>query len=280
MPNESLGDVDRRVFKIRPQPSPVWTRVWEKVILTFSDQQIITGIAILTAGYFKHCTISVYHYQVVLYLAWMSSCTHLTTLTALRQYLRSAPSVRAWRLSGMSILFIMVFVALIPTSAANWSVLVMGRNSPMEAEKRVTGSAVIAAQCFWSTKNWNGWDSYSIFSYFLLLSNYIARAGGLFATSELFLRRWLRDKRGERFREVLDRSARFAVRGSSSRIHLRIVPYFVLLAIYATIKAIYEIYASFIASMTYLLLILGFGTFKVFYPRLQIPAEMASAETY
>lgn len=37
IPNESLGTLDRRVFKIKSRTSPVWTYVLEKVVLVFSD---------------------------------------------------------------------------------------------------------------------------------------------------------------------------------------------------------------------------------------------------
>jgi hypothetical protein len=60
----------------------------EKFILTLSDQQLVTGLAILIAGFVK-CDISVYSFENISALAWFSCTTHLATLTILKGYLYS-----------------------------------------------------------------------------------------------------------------------------------------------------------------------------------------------
>ena len=65
------------------------TEALEGAVLMYSDTQIITGLAILLAGYIQLPSgISSYHWQIVVDLAWFSSLSHLTTLTALRGYFR------------------------------------------------------------------------------------------------------------------------------------------------------------------------------------------------
>lgn len=87
-----------------------------------SDLQILTGLSIMISGFAQlHCGISCYHWQLLTYLAWFSSLTHMACLTFLRQYLYMHQSQRAWRLLAMGILVIMLFVALIPSGAYNWS---------------------------------------------------------------------------------------------------------------------------------------------------------------
>ena len=55
-----------------------------RIVLMFSDQQAATGIALLASGYAQlSSSISNYHWQMLVYLAWFSSLTHLTTLTVL-----------------------------------------------------------------------------------------------------------------------------------------------------------------------------------------------------
>lgn len=57
-----------------------------------SDLQILTGISILISGYAQlECGLSCYHWQVLVYLAWFSSLTHLSCLTLLRNYLCQSP---------------------------------------------------------------------------------------------------------------------------------------------------------------------------------------------
>ena len=68
-----------RIFKIRKETAEFWTPVMEKLILLISDYQLLFGVAILIAGFWKHCTISVYHFSLVVDLAWFSN-THVSTL--------------------------------------------------------------------------------------------------------------------------------------------------------------------------------------------------------
>lgn len=82
-------------------------------ILTLSDQQLVTGLAIIIAGFSKYCSISMYHFNIVASLAWFSSTTHLSTLAVLRDYLISHPTIRTWRVIGMFILFCFLFAAVL-----------------------------------------------------------------------------------------------------------------------------------------------------------------------
>jgi hypothetical protein len=81
-----------------------------------SDLQIVTGISILISGYAQlRCGISTYHWQVMVWLAWFSSLTHMACLTFLRNYLYTHPSERLWRLFGMLSIAGLLFVAMLPT---------------------------------------------------------------------------------------------------------------------------------------------------------------------
>ena len=84
IPKEFMGILDRRLFKIKSRLLPTWTHVLDRVVSVFSDQQIITAIDVQGVAYFKHCTVSVYHFHVVVYLTWILSGTHLVALTVLR----------------------------------------------------------------------------------------------------------------------------------------------------------------------------------------------------
>lgn len=118
---ELLASVDSRIMRIRSrvEKHPRIHRVLRQTVLAFSDQQIVTGIAIMIAGFvgLHKGDISVYHYQIVLYLAWLSSSVHLSALTLLRPYLNAHPGVKAWRLTGMLVLFLMLVIGLCPLSA-------------------------------------------------------------------------------------------------------------------------------------------------------------------
>ena len=76
-------------------------------MLGFSDQQCITGIAILLSGYSQLSLrntnpITVYNWQIAVDLAWFSSITHLTTLTCLRHYFRQRRALSNFRIACMA----------------------------------------------------------------------------------------------------------------------------------------------------------------------------------
>ena len=83
----------------------------KQVLLGFADQQLVTGLAILIAGYMKYCSISVYHFNVVTDLAWLASVTHLLSVSCLRDYFVEHPGIRDARAIGMVCFFIMLAVS-------------------------------------------------------------------------------------------------------------------------------------------------------------------------
>ena len=118
-----------------------------RFILTFSDQQLVTGIGLLIATFAKRCTITGNDFQTAAALAWFSSMTHLATLSVLRLYFMRRPRVRLVRLIAMvvvlGLLLAAEFVPAIgvwdPTlplqcSIASQSTLYSGLSSPMSYE--------------------------------------------------------------------------------------------------------------------------------------------------
>ena len=87
----------------------------ERFILALSDQQLVTGFAVLIAGYTNRCSRSVYHFDIIAALGWFSSTTHLSTLAILRAYLIEHPRVRDWRVIAMLGIFGLLVVSQIET---------------------------------------------------------------------------------------------------------------------------------------------------------------------
>ena len=85
-------------------------------MLTFSDQQVITGIAILISGYSQlRGGLAVYYWQLIVDLAWFSSVTHLTTLTCLRYYFQERQGLAILRVICMAVMAGMLSCALATT---------------------------------------------------------------------------------------------------------------------------------------------------------------------
>jgi len=97
-------------FRINHDERRIVRSVLEKFVLSLSDQQLVTGIAILSAGWIRHTQEKLYHFAMILDLAWMSSNTHLLTLTVLHDYFVQHHDIRYWRLALMACNFVMLFV--------------------------------------------------------------------------------------------------------------------------------------------------------------------------
>jgi hypothetical protein len=78
-----------------------------------SDQQLVTGLAMLVSAYSQlRCGLSYYHWKVVGTLAWFASVTHMATLSSLQDFLQRHRYVLYLRVMLMSVLAIMLAIAL------------------------------------------------------------------------------------------------------------------------------------------------------------------------
>lgn len=78
--------------RIRIQGRILWTAVLRKIVLALSDQQLALGLAVLLSGYIRLAQgmLTVYHFSIIMDLAWLSSNIHLLSLIVRREYLRKA----------------------------------------------------------------------------------------------------------------------------------------------------------------------------------------------
>ena len=91
----------------------------EKFILALSDQQLITGLAVLIAGFVSPYSMSLYHFNIIAALGWFSSTVHLSTLAVLRAYFIEHPRLRDWRVGAMLSVFALLTSAQVVTNAAS-----------------------------------------------------------------------------------------------------------------------------------------------------------------
>lgn len=77
-----VNHIDHRFFRVGTNKSSNrLSKVLRRAMLVFSDQQLITGIAMLTATFAKIQTISVRHYALAVELAWVSPLSVLILST-------------------------------------------------------------------------------------------------------------------------------------------------------------------------------------------------------
>ena len=270
---ELLNAVDTKVFRVRPyrRKNPRVHKTICKAILALGDQQIVTGIAILGAGFqgLRTGKISVYHYQIVLYLAWMSSSVHLSALTILGAELARNPGLMVWRVTGMLVLLVLLIVALIPTISNDWGLM---RWEGMLPDRSGWG---IPARCFWGRLWGDGVNSDSVLGFVILGVSYIWKVGALFPVVGAWYKRWIRHPIENVATKVLRWSAR---RYQRHRTWYNLWLFRLLLTVTLPLFATLAMLASFAASLWLSALGLVFGTMQVVIPRNQNLWYTASQE--
>ena len=185
-----------------------WAKATTAALLTYSDTQVVTGIAILLAGYWQlSCGISVYHWRVISNLAWFSSVTHIATLTSLRKYFQRRPTLAYCRITAMGINLILLGVASPP---ANYGWFDMPGNF-----------LAIPAKCFYGQQLEREISSYYnpglnvamiTASLTFLVTSYIIRVIRISTLGSKVFHKWLRVKPGNWVKkshsEAIDHQAR------------------------------------------------------------------------
>ncbi|KAK6814567.1 hypothetical protein RU639_009398 [Aspergillus parasiticus] len=106
-----LQDGIRRALKWTP--SSHWGPPLETLILGMSDQQLVTGLAIMTSGYAQiQDGLSTSHWNIITSLAWFSSIIHIATLPYLASYFTKKRWLWYIRVTLMSGLAIMLTIGL------------------------------------------------------------------------------------------------------------------------------------------------------------------------
>ncbi|KAK7920161.1 hypothetical protein PG985_008183 [Apiospora marii] len=178
LPKGLVRRADRQLFLARrPESDERWRRAFDEVVLMFSDQQLLTGLGVLVAGYVQvmNASLSAYHWNNVVYLAWLSSTVHLMSLSVLRGRLKRS------RVSLIVLLcaILLVFVLLV---AALWPTAMFPENPAMPV------------RCLWKAREYAISDvSYFIntsVSYITLVSTFIWKLSQFSDRSREWLRFW------------------------------------------------------------------------------------------
>ncbi|KAF2492832.1 hypothetical protein BU16DRAFT_620150 [Lophium mytilinum] len=94
----------------------------KRFVLALSDQQLVTGLALVVAVVSNRCEITFYEFRVVIGLAWFSATTHLGTLYVLKDYLIEHPTVRNWRVLGIVVTMVLLIFAIVVNEGSDTTV--------------------------------------------------------------------------------------------------------------------------------------------------------------
>lgn len=91
-----------------------------KILLAFTDQQLITGLAILIAGYRQVETITEYHFAIVQNMATLSFTIHSATASLLEDTVLQNPAMKNWRGIAIISFQFMTLVTYLPLGHEYW----------------------------------------------------------------------------------------------------------------------------------------------------------------
>ena len=174
------------------KPNKRFVLTIRRAVLIFSDQQAVTGIALLASGYIQLSQgIITYDWRMIVRLSWYSSLTHLTTLTMLRQHFRNNRGARIGRAIIMSVMAILLVLALLPSgdalsSPAEPALCAFNRLMARDPQNRYEFEPL-----------YNG--PAMIISITILFSGYLTRFVRLSESGSNSVRKWIRIKPGHVF---------------------------------------------------------------------------------
>ena len=87
----------------------------QRFIATLSDQQLVTGPALLLAGYIKLRGLSLYHFNIIASVAWFSAAVHWMALSTLQIYFIGRMRALYWRLIWLVLFLGLLIVAQFAT---------------------------------------------------------------------------------------------------------------------------------------------------------------------
>ena len=193
-PSAAVDYVTSQPRKKPTKRQRIAARVIEKVILYLSDQMLLTGLAVVIAGFWAHCSISVYHFAISSDLAWFASNVHLATLSVLGTYVRDRPILRNWRLFLMTCMAVFLVASTIMQGHAAWD-----------------ASWAYNAQCLFddlTLSSIGGWPGYRMaLSLIFIGIGYVPNLLLLFQGPPNFFRRWLCTKPRNIMQRIIERDA-------------------------------------------------------------------------
>lgn len=85
--------------------------VAQKIAISLSDQQLITGAAILIVGFVQHCSITQYHFAVMKDLSWLAFTTIVSTARIAAEKYGQSTHMRLWRSLWVSCIFVSIVLS-------------------------------------------------------------------------------------------------------------------------------------------------------------------------
>ncbi|KAF2271493.1 ArfGap-domain-containing protein [Westerdykella ornata] len=254
------------------KPSKRFEYALEKAVLIISDTTLVTGLSFLIAGYSQlNCGLSAYHWQMMVYVAWFASFSFLAAMTFLQDYFQANRTLRAVRIILMLVMACMLIVALLPTGSHNWLNLYPGGGGFYPS---------LPAKCFYLQMgtdrfNPNGgpkiWSM--VVSVLVVGLSYLHTIIRQFDPTAQCTRKCFRSWPGSIVKRLLHELERHASR-KGLRSAGAILPYLLVFACFATMRALFDILESMLLEIIWLAFAMSWGTIKLWATRASVSNDV------
>lgn len=269
LPAKFIRRVDKYMFKVHNdnQNNP-WKEILENTMLSLSDQQLVFGLAVLVAGFCEMVreNLSLYHWNMIVYLAWLSSSVHIASLTMLREMPKQSKKFRNIRVIGMLVLWALLVAASWPTRRSSEARLLR-----------------VPVRCLWSMRVWTqeetrpflGNLNFSwLLSLLMLFGTYVWKLLQLFSSSDGWVRKYIRAKP----EATMERTMRRLARPDARAVWLRWPARKLVTVVYVIFVSSAEVAESFVACLMYLAFALPWGILNLFHNHAKIGHETRHGE--
>ncbi|KAF5006247.1 hypothetical protein FDECE_7407 [Fusarium decemcellulare] len=229
----------------------------DRAVLAFADQQLVACIGIPIAGLVKISEASVFDFQTIIYLGWLSSNMFLTAVSTLHEYFHPRPWARSFRVAGMLCTMVLICATLYPTSWYAWQAFVLWPDIACPNAANCPALSKSATEIWDHTKQQvsvTSIPSRTGITYFVLILGHVWQAAKLFRPIHCFLMRWCRKPL-----EWLEWwIAKQRAGGRSYRL---------LAGIYMILLAVLDWTGSHVFTLNLMLFSIGYGSFHLLTPR-------------
>jgi hypothetical protein len=94
--------------------------VVKRTLLNLSDQQLVTGIAVLSVGFVQVSTVTEYHFQLLSSFAWLSFTVYQCAAIVIENIFAMSRFMAVWRGIWIIIMLCLLFVTSLATSNDYW----------------------------------------------------------------------------------------------------------------------------------------------------------------
>lgn len=234
---------------------------------------MVTALGVLGAALVKMQHYTVFEFQTIIYLAWMATNMHLSTLSILRTWFQSRPHLRAFRLFNMLALLVMMCIAIYPTTEYDWADHTVYDLGFCSSSHSCSGLTEKVDRHWQAARKQHRLVPQGVFAYAILIISHVWQSAMLFKKVHSSAH-----DRAQGLLKALGGALRPPIRNEPPEVSLRQIKYRLVIGIYMFFLAIIEILGSWAFVQFLVGTHLAWSSFQLFVPRFILLPSCVAAE--